>query len=106
MTAERAYLTGAQMHLAELEKPDALNAMLPGLGRDWADVLGGSTLIFYNMVTYARGWEAVAAAWSRGEHALLAPTEPCWWFPLATLLNLLKEKVAKRELELCGTLSG
>jgi hypothetical protein len=31
-----------QFHLAELDKPNVLNGLLPGLGRDWTEILGGS----------------------------------------------------------------
>jgi hypothetical protein len=90
------------MHLAELEKPDVLNSLLPGLGRDWGGVLGSMTPVLYHMTVYATEWEAVAARWAAGDHALLQPSEPGWCLPLLMALNLLKTKVAKNELELCG----
>jgi hypothetical protein len=89
------------MHLAELEKPDVLNSLLPGLGRDWKEVLGSMAPILYSMASYATGWEAVAARWAAGDHALLQPSEPGWCLPLLMALNMLKTKVAKNELELC-----
>ena len=58
------------MHLAELKKPDALDAMMPGLGMSWSELLGGSTSqIFLNIATYAAEWEAVAARWADEGHA-------------------------------------
>ena len=90
------------MHLAELEKPDVLNSLLPGLGRDWKEVLGSMAPILYSMASYATGWEAVAARWAADDHALLQPAEPSWCLPLVMVQNLLKQKVAKNELELCG----
>ena len=90
------------MHLAELEKPDVLNSLLPGLGRDWGGVLGGMAVILYRMAGYAMEWEAVAARWAADDHALLQPSEPSWCIPLMMVQNLLKQKVAKNELELCG----
>ena len=48
---------------------------------------------------WSSGWQKHV----RGEHALLAPTEPCWIMLLTYMLALLKQKVAKKELELCGT---
>ena len=89
------------MHLAELEKPDVLNSLLPGLGRDWKEVLGSMAPILYSMAGYATGGEAVAARWAAGDHALLQPSEPGWCLPLLMALNMLKTKVAKNELELC-----
>ena len=96
----------SQFHLAELEKPDVLNAMLPGLGRDWTEILGGSlTQAFYLLAAYTMAWEAVAVRWARDDHALLQPAAPCGAIPVAYAMNLLKQKVAKKELELCGPLS-
>ena len=93
------------MHLAELEKPDVLNSLLPGLGRDWKEVLGSMSHVFYRTASYATEWEAVAARWAADDHALLQPAEPGWCLPLLMVQNLLKQKVAKNELELCGPLS-
>ena len=90
------------MHLAELEKPDVLNSLLPGLGRDWGGVLGSMASVLYQTASYATEWEAVAARWAADDHALLQPSEPGWCFPLMMVQNLLKMKVAKNELELCG----
>jgi hypothetical protein len=89
------------MHLAELGKPDVLDAMLPGLGRPWSEVLAGTqSQIFYNMPGYVAEWEAVAARWADDDHALLQPTGPCWIMPLVFALVVLKQTVAKKELEL------
>jgi len=91
------------MHLAELEKPDVLNSLLPGLGRDWKEVLGGSMAqVIHRTASYATEWEAVAARWAADDHALLQPSEPGWCLPFLMAQNLLKQKVAKNELELCG----
>jgi hypothetical protein len=90
------------MHLAELDKPDVLNSLLPGLGRDWGRVLGNMAAVLYHTASYATEWEAVAARWAADDHALLQPSEPSWCLPLMMAQNLLKMKVAKNELELCG----
>ena len=80
-----------------------LNAMLPGLGHDWTKVLAGSmTTLFYLLAAYTMAWEAVAVRWARDDHALLQPVAPCWVLPVAYAVNMLKQKVAKKELELCG----
>ena len=90
------------MHLAELERPDVLNSLMPGLGYDWIGVLATTSLVLYRMASYATEWEAVAARWAADDHALLQPSEPGWSFVLMMVHNLLKQKVAKNELELCG----
>jgi hypothetical protein len=89
------------MHLAELGKPDVLDAMMPGLGCPWGEILSGSQAnLFPNFVAYAAEWEAVAARWADEDHALLQPASPCWITPLAYAIAVLKQAVAKKELEL------
>ena len=89
------------MHLAELAKPDVLDAMLPGLGRPWGEILAGSqTNLFHNLAAYAAEWEAVAARWANEDYAMLQPASPCWIVPLVYAVVLLKQTVAKKELEL------
>ena len=90
------------MHLAELPKPDVLNSMLPGLGRDWAEIIVALSSVCYRTASYATEWEAVAARWAADDHTLLQPAEPCWLLPLTYVGNMLKQTVAKKELELCG----
>ena len=53
---------GLQFHLSELDKPDVLNGMLPGLGRDWAEILPSLTTAFVSFAAYALEWEAVVAS--------------------------------------------
>ena len=78
-----------------------LDAMLPGLGRPWGDILGGSQMnLFHNLAAYAAEWEAVAARWANEDHALLQPASPCWIMPIMYAVVLLKQTVAKKELEL------
>ena len=82
-------------------KPDVLDAMLPGLGRPWGEILGGSqTHLFHNLAAYAAEWEAVAARWADEDHTLLQPASPCWIMPNMYAVVLLKQTVAKKELEL------
>ena len=93
------------MHLAELPKPDVLNSMLPGLGRDWTETLASMTAVYYRTASYATEWEAVAARWAVDDYTLLQPAEPCWLTPLTYVGSILKQTVAKKELlvELCGS---
>jgi hypothetical protein len=90
------------MHLAELPKPDVLNRMLPGLGRDWTEIISSLTGVYYHTASYVAEWEAVAARWAADDHTLLQPVQPCWLTPLTYVNNILKQTVAKKELELCG----
>jgi hypothetical protein len=91
-----------QMHLAELPKPAVLNNMLPGLGRDWTEILASMNNVYYRTAQYVMEWEAVTARWAADDHTLLQPAEPCWVIPLMYVGNMLKQTVAKKELELCG----
>ena len=80
---------------------DGLNSMLPGLGRDWTEILGSMGHVYYRTVSYATEWEAVAARWAADDHTLLQPAKPCWLMVLSYVGNMLKQTVAKKELELC-----
>ena len=91
------------MHLAELPKPDVLNSMLPGLGHDWTEIIVALSMTYYKTASYALEWEAVAARWAADDHTLLQPAEPCWLWPLLYVNNMLKQTVAKKELELCDS---
>jgi hypothetical protein len=91
------------MHLAELPKPDVLNSMMPGLGRDWTKIPGSMGMVYYRTAPYATEWAAVARRWAADDHTLLQPAEPCWLAPLAYVGNMLRQTVAKKELELCGS---
>jgi hypothetical protein len=89
-----------QHHLAELGKPGELDAMMPGLGRSWGELIANQGHIMTNTIAYAAEWEAVAARWASEDHAQLQPATPCWVMPLLFINVLLKQKVAKKELEL------
>ena len=94
---------GPQFHLADLGEPNALNGMLPGLGRDWTDFLGGSLgHVFRLLPLYAMEWEAVVARWARDDHKMLQPAEPCWVLTTVYCIALMRNKTAKKELELCA----
>ena len=88
--------------MAELPKPDVLNSMLPGLGRDWTEIIVAPSGVYFRTASYATEWEAVAARWAADDHTLLQPAEPCWILPLMYAGTILKQTVAKKELELCG----
>ena len=93
---------GMQFHLSELDKPDVLNGMLPGLGRDWTEIMSSLAGVFVSLAAYALEWEAVAASWARDEHALLQPATPSWACSAAFCNTLMKGRIAKKELELCA----
>ena len=84
-------------------KVDVLNAICPGLGHDWPELLFGSTTnLFYHMANYATQWEAIAACWAEGDYTLLQPAEPCWFSPLVVVVSIMMQTVTAKELELCA----
>ena len=69
--------------------------------KSWGEVLAGSQAnLFNNFVAYAAEWEAVAARWADEDYALLQPASPCWIMPIMYATVVLKQAVAKKELEL------
>jgi hypothetical protein len=46
-----------QMHSAELPKPDVLNSMLPGLERDWTEILTSLSNVYYRTASYVVEWD-------------------------------------------------
>ena len=97
-------MRGLQSHHRELEKPDVLNSVSPGIGLDWAEISSGNSNAFVAyFAVYAKEWEAVAARWAQDDNELLQPASPCWAMPVFYLFVLMREKVAKKELELCAT---
>ena len=86
-------------------RPDTLDNISPGLGRGWAEPVGGSTTnIFHAMQTHISQWEAAAARWAEDDHTQLEPTEACWAGPMNTLLLLMMQSAQAKELELCARL--
>ena len=83
-------------------KPEALDKILPGLGRNWAEPTGGSaTNVFTHMQTHAAQWEAAAARWAEDDHTQLQPTEPCCIYPMHILAALMMQSAQAKELEQC-----
>ena len=81
-----------------------LNAIFPGLGYDWDELLNGSTaMLFAHMAIYTRQWEAVVARWAEGDHTLLQPAEPCWFHMLAAVIANMWQTSLAKELELCDS---
>ena len=95
--------TGAQLHLKESVKADVLNAIYPGLGHDWSELMFGTTTnLFYLMANYATQWEAIAACWAEGDYTLLQPMAPCWACLLIVIVSIMRQTVSAKELELCA----
>jgi hypothetical protein len=86
-------------------KPDVLNAIFPGLGHDWSELLFGTTKNLFDLwANYTRQWEATVVYWAEGDYTLLQPTEPCWVLPLMVVVTMMMQTVTAKELELCTRL--
>jgi hypothetical protein len=84
-------------------KADALNAIFPGLGHDWSELLFGTTdNLFYLTANYATQWEAIAACWAEGDYMLLQPTVPSCLHQLLVVGTMMHQTVTAKELELCA----
>ena len=96
---------GVQWHLRASMRPELLDKTMPGLGRGWEDILGGTTTnVLHQMVVHVAQWEAVAARWAEDDYTQLQPTEPCWIGPANRLLTAMMQTVQAKELELCARL--
>ena len=99
-------LSVVQFHLTELDKPDVLDCMPPGLGRDWMKPTSGTQAsAFVSCIAYAMGREAVVACWARDDHALSQPAMSCSAIPVVFCTMLIKGKTAKKELDLCAVVT-
>ena len=78
--------------------------MLPGLGCPWGEIMAGSQAqIFMNTAGYAAeclGGGGRAPGANEDHTTMLQPASPCWIMPLVFALVVLKQTVAKKELEL------
>jgi hypothetical protein len=45
-----------------------LNSMLPGLGRDWAQIIASLSTVCFRTATHATEWEAVPARCAADDH--------------------------------------
>ena len=86
--------------------PSRLDPLLPGIGRDWASLLGSLTNLYYQLPVYAGQFESLAARWEEERFDLLQPDLPGPHHILMFLtIEQLKDVTAK-ELQLVGVSSG
>jgi hypothetical protein len=60
----------------ESTPPARLDASLPGIGRDWASLLGTVTILYFQCYNYAAQFESLAARWEQERFDLLQPDTP------------------------------
>jgi hypothetical protein len=99
-------LIATKSHLNESLAPARLDPLLPGIGRDWASLLGSLTNLYYQLPVYAGQFESLAARWEEERFDLLQPDLPGPHLILMFLgVEQLKD-VAAKEVQLVGASSG
>jgi hypothetical protein len=99
-------LFATKSHLNESLAPARLDSVLPGIGRDWASLLGTLTNLYFQLHVYAGQFESLVGRWEQERFDLLQPDSP----GLHTILMFLSleqtKDVATKELQLLGVSSG
>jgi hypothetical protein len=95
-----------KMHLHESIAPARLDSFLPGIGRDWASLLGTLSILYFQMGVYAGQFESLLGRWQQERFDLLQPDTPGLHFLLMYMNNEQIKNVAKKELELVGVSFG
>ena len=72
------------------------------LGVTWAAVLGTPNAPVYQMFTYARQLESVAARWQSGDYGMLQPEVAPPFMVVAMIQTEVKKEAGRKELELLG----
>jgi hypothetical protein len=72
------------------------------LGVTWDAVLGSPNAPVYQMFTYARQLESVAARWQSGDHSMLQPEVALPFMVVAMIQTEVKKEAGRKELELLG----
>jgi hypothetical protein len=99
-------LIATKLHLNESLAPARLDALLPGIGRGWASLVGTLSLLYYHLVVYAAQFESLVRRWEEERFDVLQPDSPGVHHILTFLtLEQLKD-VATKELQLLGASSG
>jgi hypothetical protein len=99
-------ILSTKSHLNESIAPARLNAVLPGIGRDWASLLGTLSVLSHQLLVYAAQFESLVGRWEEERFDLLQPDMPSvhqiWSFFCGELIK----DVSTKELALVGASSG
>jgi hypothetical protein len=99
-------LISTKMHLNESLAPARLDALLPGIGRGWASLIGSLSNLYHQLQVYAGQFESLLGRWSEERFDLLQPDSPGLHLPLMFLSLEQVKDVAAKEVELVGASSG
>jgi hypothetical protein len=86
--------------------PARLDALLPGIGRDWASLLGTLATLYPQLCVHAAQFESLAGRWEQEQFDLLQPDLPSMHLILHLLSAEQIKDVATKEVELIGVSSG
>jgi hypothetical protein len=99
-------LFATKCHLNESLAPSRLDPLLPGIGRDWASLVGSLSILYYQLPVYAGQFESLAARWEEERFDLLQPDMPGLHIILVFLSTEQIKDVAAKEVQLLGVSSG
>ena len=95
------------MHLNDGTTVERLEALMPKpFGMTWAAALGSPNIPLFQVCTYARQLESVAARWQSGDHGMLQPVAAYPFFAVCMATVEVKKETGRKELELLGQSSG
>jgi hypothetical protein len=86
--------------------PSRLDPLLPGIGRDWASLLGTLANLYHQLSVYVEQFEALAARWEEERFDLLQPDTPGLHIILLYISVEQLKDVAAKEVQLLGVSSG
>jgi hypothetical protein len=95
-----------KMLLNESLAPARLDALLPGIGRTWASLVGTLSLLFWQLGVYVGQFESLVGRWEEERFDLLQPDTPGVHVILTFLSTEQSKDVAAKEMQLVGVSSG
>ena len=99
-------IIATKSHLNESLAPTRLDPLLPGIGRNWASLVGTLSFLYCQLRVYAAQFESLAGRWEQERFDLLQPDSP-GLHPILTVLLIEQLKdVSTKEVELVGLSSG
>jgi hypothetical protein len=99
-------LIATKMHLNESLAPARLDALLPGIGREWVSLVGTMTNLYTQLGDYTGQFESLVGRWEQERFDLLQPDTPGPHLILMFLTTEQIKDVGGKELQLLGASSG
>jgi hypothetical protein len=99
-------LFNTKSHLNESLAPARLDPLFPGIGRDWASLVGTLSYLYFQLGAYAGQFESLVGRWEQELFDLLQPDAPGVHLILMLLAAEQIKDVGAKEVELVGASSG